>query len=341
MPSDPTATLAGDFGDPRAEYRAARESAALFDLPDRTQLELTGRDRAKFLHNFSTNDIRGLTAGHACEAFLTSVQGKVLAYVSVYATADSLWLVSVPGCAGPIIAHLSRYQISEDVTFTDRSAELGTLLITGPRAEEIVTAIFPAAALLPVSPSVTTTTIDHGVFQLRRHDLLRLPGFLVAAPLSLLEGCRERLLDAGCVRAGRSAFEALRIEAGFPFYGIDITDANLAQEASRTARAISFTKGCYLGQEPIARIDALGHVNQQLRGLQLVGGPVPPPGSEVLTPGLEPRKIGVVTSAALSYGADRPVALAYVRRGFEIPGTALEVRVNTATVPAVVFWPGD
>lgn len=341
MPTDPKASASDDFGDPRAEYRAARESAALFDLPDRTQVELTGRDRAKFLHNFCTNDIRGLTAGHACEAFLTSVQGKVLAYVSVYATAEALWLASVPDAAGKIIAHLSRYQISEDVTFADRSAEQGTLLVTGPRAEQIVRTTFPSAALPTVSPSITTTAIDQGVLQIRRHDLLRLPGYLVVAPPSILEGCRQRLVDAGALRAGRSVFEALRIEAGFPLYGIDITDANLAQEASRTPRAISFTKGCYLGQEPIARIDALGHVNQQLRGLQLVGGPVPPPGCEVLTPGLEPRKIGVVTSAAMSYGADRPVALAYVRRGFETSGTALEVRVNTATVPAVVFWPGD
>ncbi|HTI51330.1 MAG TPA: glycine cleavage T C-terminal barrel domain-containing protein, partial [Planctomycetaceae bacterium] len=244
-------------------------------------------------------------------------------------------------CAEKIIAHLSRYQITEDVTFNDRSPELGTLLITGPRAADVATRAFPAAAAMSTSPSVTETSIDSGTLQIRRHDLLRVPGFIVVAAPSVIDDCRGRLVAAGAVPAGRSTFEALRIEAGFPQYGVDITDANLAQEASRTAQAISFTKGCYLGQEPIARIDALGHVNRQLRGLQLAGGPVPAPGSEVLTPGLEPRKIGEVTSAAMSYGTDRPVALAYVRRGFEVPGAALEVRVNTATVPAVVFWPGD
>jgi folate-binding protein YgfZ len=341
LTSDPEPTATNDFGDPRAEYRAARVSAALFDLPDRAQIEMTGRDRAKFLHNFCTSDIRGLTPGRACETFLTSVQGKVLAYVSVYATADSLWLASVPGCADRIIAHLSRYQISEEVTFTDRSPELGMLMIAGPRSASVTNAVFPSATLPPGSPAVAVAGLDHGALQIRRHDLLRLPGFFVVAPHSAIEGCREKLIEAGAVPAGQSTFEALRIEAGFPLYGVDLTEANLAQEASRTAVAISFTKGCYLGQEPIARIDALGHVNQQLRGLELAGGPVPPPGSEVLTPGLEPRKIGEVTSAAMSHGTDRPVALAYVRRGFDAPGTALEVRVNTATVPAVVFWPGD
>ncbi len=340
MQAESTPAPPDDFGDPRAEYRAAREAAALFDLPARTHIELTGRDRAKFLHNFCTNDIRGMTPRRACEAFITSVQGKILAFVSVYVTPDALWLTSVPGCAEKIIGHLSRYQISEDVTFTDRSSEFETILVAGPQAQEVVERVLPTAEM-PGIPGVVVVEFDKGTIQLRRHDFLRLPGWIFVAAPAAIDTLRERLTTAGVRAAGRNALEAIRIEAGFPLYGVDITDANLAQEASRTAEAISFSKGCYLGQEPIARIDALGHVNQQLRGLRLRTGRAPAAGSGVFTPDATPRPVGHVTSAAFSYADDRPVALAYVRRGSEMPDTNLDVDVNGRSVPAVVFWPSD
>src|SRR5258708_28131531 len=104
-------------GDLQREYAAARTGAATFDLAGWTQVDLTGNDRARFLHNFCTNDIRSLTTGNGCEAFITNVQGKVLAHVFVYAASDKLRLVAAPNCAGAIVRHLSRYQINEDVTF--------------------------------------------------------------------------------------------------------------------------------------------------------------------------------------------------------------------------------
>src|SRR5262249_28338462 len=123
-----------DFGDPHQEYSAARTAAATFALTGWTQVELGGGDRAKFLHNFCTNDIRGLVAGKGCEAFLTSVQGKILAHMFVYAGTSTLQLIAVPGCAEKIIKHLSRYQINEDVTFADRTTERGLVLVAGPQA---------------------------------------------------------------------------------------------------------------------------------------------------------------------------------------------------------------
>lgn len=327
-----------DYGDPRREYLAAKDEAAVFELSSSSQVELTGRDRAKFLHNFCTNEIRGLTPGQGCEAFLTNVQGKVLAYVNVYVTPDSLWLTGAPGIAPKIIAHLSRYQITEDVTFADRSGELGMLLVAGPQALSVVAAVIPAAAGLAASPSIMVVEQPVAV-QVRRHDFLLLPTVAVVAGRQDIAELRTKVIEAGARAAGQSAFDALRIEAGFPLYGVDVTDDNLAQEVSRTAQAISFTKGCYLGQEPIARIDALGHVNQQLRGLRLTGNEVPPVGSEIFASWGDGKKIGRVTSAALSYADGRAVVLAYVRRGFETPGATLEVCWEGKTVPAEVFWP--
>ncbi len=326
------------FGDPANEYRAAHAAAALIDLSGWTQIEIGGKDRAQFLHNFCTNDIRGLAIGAGCEALLTSVQGKVLAHVFVLARENALLLIGSPGSAERIIKHLSRYQISEDVTFEDQTLKRGLLLIVGAQAATVLAnaggidvSVVPGRHFDVASDSFSATIF--------RNDFLRLPSHFISCPDPYPHDWYDALLCAGAVRAGSAAFEALRIEAGFPFYGADITDANLAQEVNRTAQAISFSKGCYLGQEPIARIDALGHVNQQLRGIRLSGGAVPAAGTEVFTAEAEPRKIGQITSAALSYGTNQPVALAYLKRHFDSPGLAVGVALPGGTVAGEVFWP--
>ncbi len=301
-------------------------------------MELTGSDRAKFLHNFCTNEIKGLTAGSGCEAFLTNVQGKLLAHLFVSAGEESLYLISAPGTAERIIKHLSRYQINEDVTFRDVSAERGLLLVAGPGAGTLLRDIG-----CDIQPFVNGQhrRFPWGPSELRifRNDFLRLAGFFVSATTAALDDLAAKLVRAGAVRAGATVFNSLRIAAGFPLYGVDLSDANLAQEANLTAQAISFAKGCYLGQEPIARIDALGHVNQQLRILRLANGPVPAPGTEVLTADDEPRKIGQITSAAPHYGTDNPVALALMKRNYDTPGLAVGVPVNGTTIIAEVYWP--
>lgn len=335
-PQHPSAAVR--FGDPRPEYRAARQEAALFDLSGRVQIELTGRDRAKFLHNFCTNDIKSLSAGQGREAFVTNVQGKVLAHIFVYADRDSLWLDSGPETAERLLAHLSKYHISEDVEFHDRTAEIGGLYVAGPAAAERLARLGLAES--ESSPGRHFHSSVSGMpVHVRRLDLLGTPGFLLVISQSQLPALWQMLLDAGLPPAGTAAFEALRIEAGTPAYGLDVTDANLAQEVNRTAQAISFTKGCYLGQEPIARIDALGHVNQQLRGVRFSPGPVPAPGAEISTIEPEPRIIGRITSSALSLADDCPVALAYLRRNSDAPGMHVQVRSSGTSLAGVVYWP--
>jgi folate-binding protein YgfZ len=138
--------------------------------------------------------------------------------------------------------------------------------------------------------------------------------------------------------AGSLAFHALRIEAGMPLYGIDISEDNLAQEVGRTKQAISFTKGCYLGQEPIARIDALGHVNRELCGLKLSTGSAPPPGRAVNSEDGS-KEIGSITSSVLSPLDNTPFALAYLKSQYLTPGTRVSIPIDDASIPATVFQP--
>jgi folate-binding protein YgfZ len=130
----------------------------------------------------------------------------------------------------------------------------------------------------------------------------------------------------------------LRIEAGLPIYGVDLTDENLAQEAARTGDVISFTKGCYLGQEPIARIDAMGHVNRELRSLRISGDSIPSPGARVFSDAAGSAAAGTVTSAAFSFGSNSPVAMALLRSSAAKPGTPVFVEVDGSLTPATVFW---
>jgi folate-binding protein YgfZ len=166
--------------------------------------------------------------------------------------------------------------------------------------------------------------------------LLGQPGVFLATARTQLARLWRELIAASVYPAGAAAFHACRIEAGFPLYGIDLSENNLAQEAARTDIAISFTKGCYLGQEPIVRIDALGHVNREVRGLRLESAPTPEPGDAVLSD--QGREVGVITSSALVPGEDRPIALGLLRSSHATPGTEVRVRIGDTQIGASVFW---
>ncbi len=345
----------------------------MFDLSDRTQLELTGRDRAKFLHNFSTNDIKALVPGRGCEAFVCNVQGKVLGHLFVFCTETSLWIDSVSGQEDALFAHLDRYLINEDVQIHRRSANYGDLYVDAASLSEFSEDLANAMKSLADQPllSHVRVSINGEAMQIRSVDWLGEPAWLMSAPKLVLdahhfpsplerEGGRKphegEVTDAVSPdirmtsvtspsppaslppgERGETAFNTLRIAAGFPLYGIDITSDNLAQEVNRTARAISFTKGCYLGQEPIARIDALGHVNRELHRLEISAPDSPSSGTALLDPQSK-TQVGVITSAArLLTAPEKVAALGYLRTKFCAAGTNLVISSATGDVFASVI----
>lgn len=240
---------------------AAIHGAVLIDLPGRTQMELTGKDRASFLHNFCTNHIKGLAVGQGCEAFITSIKGRILGHVLVFAGAQRLLVETVSGQGAALLAHLDKYIITEDVQLADRTDEWSQLYLSGAQAEALLRTTL---SLTDLPAGASPAQIDVGEGVVRRFSFGSAPGWSLVGPPVWVAGCRSALLASGAVAGTDQLFDQLRIEAGFPHYGVDLSEANLAQEANRTARAINFQKGCYLGQEPIARIDALGHVNRAL-----------------------------------------------------------------------------
>jgi folate-binding protein YgfZ len=322
------------FGDPAGEYEAAGSGAAVFDVSDRVQIELTGGDRVRFLHNFCTNDIKLLAPGCGCEAFLTNVKGRILSHVLVFASEHTLWIDEIGTPEDALLAHLDRYIITEDVAIHSRSSSRGELFVCGQEAAERLRVTIAADALGPYAHAAVA--LGESFLAVRRVDLLGGPGFLVSVPGDRIVEIWQALIGSGCRPAGRQAYEALRIEAGTPLYGVDLSEDNIAQEAARTRLAISFTKGCYLGQEPIARLDALGHTNRELRGLKLAAGEVPQRNAPVMAGAAE---AGHITSAAVHPLDHRPLALAMLKSKHVRPGTTLAVPGPSGGIAATVFWP--
>ncbi len=315
--------------------KSAIDGAALFSLPGRTQIEISGADRASFLHNFCTNHIKGLSTGQGCEAFVTSIKGRILFHVLVFAAADSLWIETEPGQGPDLIAHLERYIITEDVQLADRTGELGQLYFSGSGAEGLLSQTLATPWTLLPNPSQTLLA---GVL-VRKFSFGSAPGFSLVVPHTALDEWRLKLIAAGAVEAPNELFEALRIEAGFPKHGVDLTEDHLAQEANRTKLAISFTKGCYLGQEPIARIDALGHVNRSLCGVVTDEQVAFPVGSEVFATRDAPAPAGHLTSSAVWPLTNRGIGLGLLRR--EIARDGAGCFIGPTRIPAQVrLWPG-
>ncbi len=309
-------------------YKALRSHVGLVDLGKRTQIEIAGPDRASFLHNLCTNEIRKLAIGAGCEAFLTTVQGKTLAHVLVFAGPDALVLETVPGEAEKILAHLDHYLVCEQVTLIDRTAQWSELLLAGPESESLLEAMaavhVPQTRLAHAPASLAGASV-----WLRRVDLTGSIGFLIGLRDEDISNVTTALDTAGAVACPMGAFQAARIERGFPLFGTDISDKNLPQEVARDAQAISFVKGCYLGQETVARIDALGHVNKTLVGLKFASSEIPAAGMELLADG---QPAGHVTSATFSPRLGLPLALGYVRRSANTPGTRLSSTIGEAEV---------
>lgn len=314
-----------------AEYEALDRGAGVVDVSDRTRLELRGPDAAALLHSFCTNDVKRLAVGAGCEAFVTSPQGKTLGHVLISRLADRFLLDTSPGQGAVLMAHFNKYVIGEDVQFVDRTAEWCGLLVAGGQSPRLLADLIQAEVPAQAGSVVKGLVGGHEVFIVRT-DYAGPGSFFVHGARADQATLVEELQKAGAIRGQTAAWEARRIEAGFPAFGRDITDENLPQEVARDAQAISFQKGCYLGQETVARIDALGHVNRLLVGLRFETADPPPPGTALQLGG---KDVGRVTSAAFSPRAGAAVALAYLQRIHSKSGAVLASAAGSATVTSL------
>jgi folate-binding protein YgfZ len=312
------------------QYISLRDGCGIVDLADWSSVVLTGADRQSFLNNFCTNDVKRLAPGESCEAFFCNVKGKIMGHGLVTCQPTELVIVGPPGQGAALTSHLERYVIREDVAVRDTTAERAyTLLAGGAHARSTALALAPSIDLANVwqKPLVNgaARVVDTPAYWI--HWELFGPWFagLIESSSSDSGEITKALVEREATICNEFAFQIMRIEAGTPLFGIDFDDSNLPQEVGRNEQAINFTKGCYLGQETVARIDALGHVNRRLIGVAIECRETPPVGTE-LSAGSE--KVGHITSATFSPALGAQLGLAMIRRGHNDAGTKLDSAVG-------------
>lgn len=315
--------------DQTREYEAARRAVALFDRSALGKVTVTGRDRLAFLQGMLTNDVKALAPGQGAAAAFLDAHGKVMALLVVYAATDQV-LIELPAqMTAKTLETLDHFLISEKAYFEAADEAFAILSLQGPGARALLEGLAERPIELPPYAHVEVAIAGAPARVINRAEGPA-PGFHCWIPAEHAEAARTAVLAAGAAPAGAATLEVLRLEAGQPWYPQDV-DASVIFPETRLDALVSFTKGCYIGQETVARVKYRGHVNRALSGLVVEGDRVPDAGARVVVDGAD---VGRVTSAARSIALGRPIALGYVRREHFEPGTAVTVIDTAGAQPA-------
>ncbi len=319
------------------QYEAARTASVVVDRASRGKVALTGADRIAFLHALLTNDIAQLTQGTGVYSAYLTPQGRMISDMRVVETGDRLLLDVEGSVAGPLAERFDKLIFSEDVHVQNVTSMLGEIGVHGPAAARVIERATGVQVAGLANPHDNTT---EGEYTIVRDDSLGLAGFDIYVEVGRAEAVRAKLRAAGAVEASEATAEVLRIEAGRPTFGVDMDTETIPLEAGIEDRAISLTKGCYVGQEVIVRVLHRGHgrVARRLVGLLLGDGSAPSTGDGVFS---GDKEVGRVTSATPSPLMGAAIALAYVQRDHARVGTELVVRssqgASSAKVEALPF----
>lgn len=326
------AALPAHYGDPAGEYRLASTAAGLFDRSDRGLAIVKGPDRATWLHNMLTNAVKTVDANAGAYAFALDVRGRVQFDVNVLVLPDQIWLDLDLAALPAALAHLNKFLIMEKAEIADHSARFARLAVSGPQASQVAAPL--GIANFDALPALESCWIDDGTARVFRHDFTGLPGFELIVPADCASAWWTRLsVQLKVPPVGFDTLDVLRIEAGIPWLGRDINEKTVAPETGQIERAISYKKGCYLGQEVVERMRSHGTQARRLVKLtadDAAGLSLPAP----LRHFDAEAEVGRITSLAKHPSKKGWVGLGYLRTALETPvvlhagGTAVPVLVT-------------
>ena len=333
---DQLGAVAGDFqgrpavlhyGDAAAEYRSVRTAAGLCDLSQRGKLRMTGTDRQNFLHRVVTNDVEQLGAGEGVYACMLTPQGKIISDMTVYVRADDLLIDVEPGMAGVLRDTLDRYALIDDVEIEEVTARYGLIGVYGRKAEACLQSL--AGPIDPLPPCGHVEIEWNGLpVTVARSRRTGERDYDVYVPAESADEIWKALLggagDASCVPIGFDTLEVLRVEAGIPRCTAELDDRIIPNEAVKD-RAVSFAKGCYIGQEPVVMMEHRGRPNRLLSGLAIEGETLPERNAPIQKDG---KDAGWITTAVHGRAVQGIIALGFVRRRYRESGGPVGVVVN-------------
>ncbi len=295
-------------------YQALRLGAAWLDLSPRGRFIARGRDRARYFHNITSNDVKKLAPGSGCYAFLLTPQGRIQADLYLLSFDDHYLLDTEPEVRDRLAQLVLRYKVADQVELEDVTGQTAAIGLEGPGAAAVL------AGLNAPVPGSDCAHLPWGDATIAAVSFTGQPGFRIYCPAGALGQTATRLEAAGAKLATAQDARAVRIENGRPRFGEDIRETSLPQETGRM-EAVSFTKGCYVGQEIVERIRAQGRVNRKLVRLEIDAAEPPAAGARLTADGAE---AGEITSSTVSPESGRAAALAYVRAAHAGPGAVLQ-----------------
>jgi len=331
------------YGDSRDEYRLLKEGCGILDMSARSRLCVVGPDKSTFLHGQVTNQVKQLNPGQGCYAALLNVKGKMESDMNIWMLNEEILLDFEPGMAEKVIPRLLRYIIAEDVDVVEVGDIYRQITLCGPRSAEVLSGISPAIQL-PESHSCIQPVYEksdtlgeayiatqkfgngllHNLFVPVEHHLKLLE--------SLIESARSRELG-GLV--GQVAFETLRVELGVPRFGIEMDESNLPPEVGLDKVAVSYNKGCYIGQEIIARMRTYGQASKKLCGFRFSGDLKELP--EKNTPvWCGEKRAGNLVNSVHSLALGEPIAMGYLKKQFLENAPSLEIKIGERIYPLIL-----
>jgi folate-binding protein YgfZ len=321
----------------QTEYRMLRETVGLIDKNYRAYLDFSGPDRVRYLNAILTNDIKGLAQDHANVSLFLNPQGHIQAELETHALADKLFCVSYAMIRERLVPALDKYIIMDDVTLADRTADYGTLALEGPQASELVEKL-TATKLSELSELESREVTVQGI---ACRVVRRTPGKDASGEFLLsrehLEQFWKILLNVtreyGGGPVGYKALNTVRLEQGIPWYGYDFGEKQIPHEAGLEHSHISYTKGCYTGQEIVERVRSRGQVNRVRVSLRFENDDIQP-NAALLSEG---KEVGYVTRIGFSPSAHAVIGMGYTRRENAVPGTVLDCAGTKATVLTTPF----
>lgn len=327
--------LPARYTNPDEENLAVRNNAGVIDLSNRGHMKIAGPDRTSFLQNLITNDVGSMKPTKGLHAAILTVKGRVIADFIVSAFEDHFILETEASIIEKLYKALSRYKIREKITIEEQQ-DIGSIGVQGPNSPDILSRALGGS--MPDLEIYENTHLQFGedLVTIRKQSVTGEIGYILTLSQEALPRVWEKLLhtqpEPDLLLIGYEAAESLRVEAGLPKYGLDVTEENIPLEIENEDM-VSFTKGCYVGQEVVARLKFLGQANKHLKGLLITGATIPIANSRITG---EEKEIGRITTSAYSPTLREPVAMAYLRREYCKSGTQVKIESEGRNLSATV-----
>jgi folate-binding protein YgfZ len=305
-------------------YKAATERAAIAEKDWCGIVKVTGSERVSWLQGMVTNDVQKLSPGSGCYAAHLTPQGKIVAHMQILADEDALWLSLERAAIPKLIQAFDRLLIMEDVQMADISDEYSILGLIGPDGSGLLNSW--AGQAVDLGTAYSHRKLDN--CRIVSSDL----GYDIWVPRAQTDAIVRSLTQTGATAIDHGTWDVLRTEAGIPIYGVDIDETTTMPEIGEAG--ISYDKGCYIGQEVVAKVKYIGHVNRRFVGLVLTKNELPESKSVIRKGG---RDVGYVTTSLFSPRVNKPIALGFVNRAACAPGSEVEVGAHVATIVELPF----